>query len=116
MPTLCRMLSTRPHMHMSEATPFACISVSDVCMPQRPRKEFQQVHDQLVIGSVTIRTYTTDFYLFYSCTDTGVIVTHALSFCQPLAPFVLLTHAQLDVVTQSCTLLYIAAHCDLLLQ
>ena len=37
-------------MHMSEATPFACISVSDVCMPQRSQKEFQQVHDQLVIG------------------------------------------------------------------
>ena len=47
------------------------------------------------------------------CTNTGVI---ALSFYRPLAPFVLLTHAQLAVVTQSCTLLYIAVHCDLLLQ
>ena len=53
---------------------------------------------------------------YFLCTDTGVIVTHALSFYQPLAPFVLLTHVQLAVVTQSCTLLYIAAHCDLLLQ
>ena len=34
---------------------------------------------------VTIRTYTTDFYLF-RCTDTGVIVTHALYFYRPLAP------------------------------
>ena len=47
------------------------------------------------------------------CTNTGVI---ALSFYQPLAPFVLLTHAQLAVVTQSCALLYTTAHCDLLLQ
>ena len=58
----------------------------------------------------------TDFYLFTRCIDTGVIETHALSFCRPLAPLFLLTHAQLAVVTQSCTLLYIAAHCDLLLQ
>ena len=58
----------------------------------------------------------TDFYLFTRCTDTGVIVTHALSFYRPLAPLSLLTHAQLAVVTQSCALLYIAAHCDLLLQ
>ena len=28
----------------------------------------------------------TDFYLFTQCTDTGVIVTHALSFYRPLAP------------------------------
>ena len=35
--------------------------------------------------SVTIRTYTTDFYLF-RCTNTGVIVTHALYFYRPLAP------------------------------
>ena len=43
-------------------------------------------------------------------------MTHALSFYRPLAPLFLLTHAQLAVVTQSCTLLYITAHCDLLLQ
>ena len=63
-------------------------------------------------------------------------MTHALSFYRPMAPLVLLTHAQLvlylstglwphlfwlthaqlAVVTQSCALLYIAAHCDLLLQ
>ena len=77
-------------------------------------------------GCVTIRTYMTDFYLFNSCTDTGVIVTHALSFYRPMAPLVLLTHAQFAVmtqscallrtVTQSCALLYITAHCDLLLQ
>ena len=58
----------------------------------------------------------TDFYLFTRCTDTGVIATHALSFYQPLATLFLLTHAQLAVVTQSCALLYITAHCDLLLQ
>ena len=58
----------------------------------------------------------TDFYLITRCTDTGVIATHALSFYWPLAPLFLLTHAQLAVVTQSCALLYIAAHCDLLLQ
>ena len=58
----------------------------------------------------------TDFYLFTQCTDTGVIVTHALLFYRPQAPLFLLTHAQLAVVTQSCALLYIAAHCDLLLQ
>ena len=40
---------------------------------------------------VTIRTYTTDF-IYFTCTDTGVIVT------------------------QSCALLYTTAHCDLLLQ
>ena len=56
---------------------------------------------------VTIKTYMTDFYLFTQCTDTGVIVTHALSFYRPLAPLFLLTHAQLAVVTQSCALLYI---------
>ena len=49
----------------------------------------------------------TDFYLFIWCTDTGVIVTHALLFYQPQAPLFLLTHAQLAVVTQSCALLYI---------
>ena len=65
---------------------------------------------------VTIRTYMTDFIYFTQCTDTGVIATHALSFYQPMAPLFLLTHAQLAVVTQSCALLYTAAHCDLLLQ
>ena len=58
----------------------------------------------------------TNFYLFTRCTDTGVISTHTLSFYRPLAPLFLLTHAQLAVVTQSCALLYITAHCDLLLQ
>ena len=46
------------------------------------------------------------FIYFYTCTDTGVIATHALSFYRPLAPLFLLTHAQLAVVTQSCALLY----------
>ena len=64
--------------------------------------------------SVTIRTYTTDF--IYTCTDTGVIMTHAFIFLLASATIVFLTHAQLAVVTQSCTLLYITAHCDLLLQ
>ena len=66
--------------------------------------------------SVTIRTYRPIFIYFTRCTDTGVIVTHALSFYRPLAPLFLLTYAQLAVVTQSCALLYTAAHCDLLLQ
>ena len=39
-------------------------------------------------------------------------MTHALSFYRPLAPLFLLTHAQLAVVTQSCALLYTAAHRD----
>ena len=58
----------------------------------------------------------TDFYLFTRCTDTGVIATHTLFFYRPLAPLFSLTHVQLAVVTQSCALLYITAHCDLLLQ
>ena len=65
---------------------------------------------------VTIKTYRLIFIYFTQCTDTGVIVTHALSFYRPLAPLFLSTHAQLAVVTQSCALLYITAHCDLLLQ
>ena len=64
--------------------------------------------------NVTTRTYRLSFIYLTRCTDTGVIVTHALSFYRPLAPLFLLTHAQLTVVTQSCALLYIAAHCDLL--
>ena len=32
------------------------------------------------------KDFQTSFYLFYSCTDTGVIVTHALPFYRPLAP------------------------------
>ena len=39
----------------------------------------------LLLPNATIRTYTTDFYLFL-CTNTGVIATHALSFYRPLAP------------------------------
>ena len=66
-------------------------------------------------SAVTIRTYTANF-IYFTCTDTGVIATHALSFYRPLAPLFSLTHAQLAVVTQSCALLYIAAHCDLLSQ
>ena len=58
----------------------------------------------------------TDFIYFTQCTDTGVIVTHALYFYRPLAPLFLSTHAQLAVVTQSCALLYTTADCDLLLQ
>ena len=50
------------------------------------------------------------------CTDTGVITTHTFIFLPASGPIVLVTHVQLAVVTQSCTLLYIAAHCDLLLQ
>ena len=57
-----------------------------------------------------------DRFLFIRCTNTGVTATHALSFYRLRAPLFLLTHAQLAVVTQSCALLYIAAHCDLLLQ
>ena len=65
---------------------------------------------------VTTRTYRLIFIYLTRCTDTGVMMTHALSFYRPLAPLFLLTHAQLAVVTQSCALLYIAAHCDLLSQ
>ena len=58
-----------------------------------------------------------DWFLFIiMCTDTGVIVTHTFIFLPASGPIVPLTHAQLAVVTQSCTLLYITAHCDLLLQ
>ena len=63
---------------------------------------------------VTIRTYRPIFIYFTRCTDTGVIVTHALLFYRPQAPLFMLTHAQLAVVTQSCALLYIAAHCDVI--
>ena len=74
----------------------------------------------LECNTTTVGCYDKDlqdwFYLFTRCTDTGVIVTHTLSFYRPLAPLFLLTHAQLAVVTQSCALLYTAAHCDLLLQ
>ena len=62
---------------------------------------------------VMIRTYTTWFlfisvYWYWSHSDSRLI------FLSASGPIVLLTHAQLAVVTQSCTLLYIAAHCDLL--
>ena len=66
--------------------------------------------------TVTISTYRLIFIYFTQCTDTGVIVTHVLSFYRPLAPLFSVTHAQLAVVTQSCALLYFTAHCDLLLQ
>ena len=77
-----------------------------------PLYEEAQVSDAVV----TISTYRLIFIYFTQCTDTGVIVTHALSFYRPLAPLFMLTHAQLAIVTQSCALLYTAAHCDLLLQ
>ena len=38
--------------------------------------------------SVTIRTYTTDF-IYFTCTDTGVIVTHAFIFLPASGPIVL---------------------------
>ena len=44
------------------------------------------------------------------------MVTHAFIFLPAFGPIVLLIHAQLAVVTQSCALLYFTAHCDLLLQ
>ena len=49
-------------------------------------------------------------YWYWSHSDSCLI------FLPASGPIVLLTHVQLAVVTQSCTLLYIAAHCDLLLQ
>ena len=70
----------------------------------------------LLISEVVTRTYRLIFIYLTRCTNTGVIVTHALSFYRPLAPLFVLTRAQLAVVTQSCALLYTAAHCDLLLQ
>ena len=57
----------------------------------------------------------TDLFIS-TCTDTGVIVTHTFIFLPASGPIILLTHAQLAVVTQSCALLYITAHCDPLLQ
>ena len=48
------------------------------------RRHFRLIRsfEDIWFWPVTIRTYTTDFYLF-QCTDTGVIVTHALYFYQP---------------------------------
>ena len=75
------------------------------------------VWDGVIDGGICYnKTCLTDFIYFTRCTDTGVIATHTLSFYRPLAPLFLMTHAQLAVVTQSCTLPYTAAHCDLLLQ
>ena len=49
-------------------------------------------------------------YWYWSHSDSRLI------FLPASGPIVLLTRAQLAVVTQSCALLYITAHCDLLLQ
>ena len=45
-------------------------------------------------------------YWYWSHSDSRFI------FYRPLAPLFMLTHVQLAVVTQSCALLYITAHCD----
>ena len=51
------------------------------------RRHFRLIRsfEDIWFWPVTIRTYTTDFYLF-QCTNTGVIATHALSFYRLLAP------------------------------
>ena len=54
----------------------------------------------------------TDFYLFHMCTDTRVIVTHAFIFLPASGPIVLLTHAQLTIVTQSCAVLHTVTYCS----
>ena len=89
-------------------------TISRVATEQMPAQEKEQIVKEL--EDVTIRTYRPIFIYFTRCTDTGVTVTHALSFYRPLAPLFLMTLAQLTVVTQSCALLYATAHCDLLLQ
>ena len=81
-----------------------------VTTEQMPAQEKEQIVKEL--EDVTIRTYRPIFIYFTRCTDTGVTVTHALSFYRPLAPLFLMTLAQLTVVTQSCALLYATAHCD----
>ena len=48
--------------------------------------------------------------------STSPLLIYSSAWLVPCHAFVMLTHAQLAVVTQSCTLLYIAVHCDLLLQ
>ena len=45
------------------------------------------------------------------CTDTGVIMTHTFIFLPASGPIVLVTHAQLTVVTQSCALLCTVTYC-----
>ena len=45
------------------------------------------------------------------CTDTGVIVTHTFIFLLASGPIVLVTHAQLTVVTQSCAVLCTVTYC-----
>ena len=90
--------------------------IPDALHPSHPHHEPHQEHTAVEFPNCYDKNLQTDFIYFTRCTDTGVIVTHALSFYRPLAPLLLLTHAQLAVVTQSCALLYIAAHCDLLLQ
>ena len=57
----------------------------------------------------------TDFIYFYVYWYWSHIDSRFI-FLPAFSPIVSLTHAQLAVVTQSCALLYITAHCDLLLQ
>ena len=58
--------------------------------------------------TVTTRTYTTDFYLFTRCTDTGVIVTHAF-FSTGLWP-----HCSRWLMRSSLLWLRAAPYCTLL--
>ena len=44
-------------------------------------------------------------------TDTGVIVTQPFIFLLASGPIVLVTHAQLTVVTQSCAVLCTVTYC-----
>ena len=109
----CFSTITRPHLQVSQTTVLRCCTQCtnpNGCLPEITYYTLDYT------SFVTISTYRLIFIYFTQCTDTGVIVTHALSFYRPLAPLFLLTHAQLAVVTQSCALLYITAHCDLLLQ
>ena len=71
-----------------------------------------QRHTALVdFLGVTIRTYTTDFYLFLCVLILESLQLMPLSFYQPLAPLFLLTHTQLTIVTQSCALLFTVTYC-----
>ena len=57
-----------------------------------------------------------DRFLFISVYWYGSHSNSCLILLPASSPIISLTHAQLAVVTQSCALLYITAHCDLLLQ
>ena len=84
-----------------------------------PKVPLVLVGYQSVFVDMIVKCYNKDLhdrfiyfcvYWYWSHYDSPFI------FLPASGPIVLLTHAQLAVVTQSCALLYITAHCDLLLQ